>query len=216
MQKEQLRIIKNYLHQFDVKYLDLQTELIDHFASAVSHIQQQHPQLTFQEALMRAHQKFGGKAGFRKYLLAAENRVEKKVLKTLGLLSLRLFSWPLVLKVIIAVGLAWLFTAYVNNPYAIFGLLLSLLIGQALYLHWRWRKTQYFLVKRALNSLALYLYLFIYLPFSNLVLFSSASFNTYWALSSLLLLFFTVVQGLPAALQQLASEEYPAKPTPIS
>ncbi len=211
MQKAQLKIIHNYLNQFDIKYLDLQTELIDHFASAVSHIQEQHPQLTFQEALMQAHQRFGGKAGFRKYLLAAENRVEKKVLKTLGRLGLRLLSWPLVLKALGAVGLAWVVTTYVSSIDVLLASLVILLVGQALYLHWRWRNTPYFLVKRSLSSVGSYFYFLVYLPLSNLYLFSDSSTSStiHWALATLLLLFMWVAQELPTTLHSLAQKEYP-------
>lgn len=209
MTSKQLNIIRNYLQQFEMDYIDLQTELIDHFASAVSHLQEKQPELSFQQALLLAHQKFGGKAGFLKYRLAAENRVEKKIAKTMGRMGLSLLAWPSVLKVLLALVLAWLSVVYIPNSDIRFVGLIALLLIQALYLHARWRKTKYFLVKRSIRSLGMYLYFLIYLPYSNLLLFAKAGFNTHLILTSLMLLFFLVVQNLPAKLQIIAEEQYP-------
>ena len=94
MEAKKIEAIKNYLSHNGVEYLDVQAELIDHFATAVEKEENENPQIPFKEALIKAHRGFGGREGFRKYIEAAETRVTKKTFKMIGHTFAHFLSWP--------------------------------------------------------------------------------------------------------------------------
>ncbi len=94
MEPAKLRAIRRYLAFNDIKYRDVQAELVDHFASAVEKIEKDKPAISFKEALLEAHRKFGGRRQLRHYMDQAEKKVERKTWRLLGRAIISQFDWP--------------------------------------------------------------------------------------------------------------------------
>ena len=56
---EQIERLYLFTRQHYVEWYDLQTELVDHMANAIEAQWQEHPKLSFEEALQKEFKKFG-------------------------------------------------------------------------------------------------------------------------------------------------------------
>lgn len=56
---EQIERLYQFTRQHYVEWYDLQTELVDHMANAIEAQWQEHPKLSFEEALQKEFKKFG-------------------------------------------------------------------------------------------------------------------------------------------------------------
>ncbi|MEX0967172.1 MAG: hypothetical protein WD077_08030 [Bacteroidia bacterium] len=198
MEPEKLEVIKKYLSFNDVKYYDVQAELIDHFASAVETMEKEHPELSFEESLFRAHRQFGGQQGFQVYIDNTEKNVRRKTLKLIGNALLSFLSWPYALFTF-SLAAVWHFVLPLisNKEYYVLGFYGAMIIVTATN-HWRLRKVNIFLPKRACNIMTFIVYILIAGP---MMLFLANQGNHYlsvviFAFSSLFLVVFIMLPKL--------------------
>jgi hypothetical protein len=59
LSQEQLKYIFDFCRKWDVVYVDLRLELVDHIATSISEIWQSEPELPFQKAFHRVYKSFG-------------------------------------------------------------------------------------------------------------------------------------------------------------
>jgi len=177
MEAEKIKAIQNYLSKNGVEYHDVQAELIDHFASAVEDLQKDNHHLSFQEALHRAHQKFGGQEGFRQYIEKAENSVTRKTILLTGRIMLQYLQWPYL---VLSLGtfLFWYFilesfTLQARDVYWVF---IALFLGTYIINHIRLKKVLLFLPKRGNSSLGIIFYFATWVPGFNF--FATETTNT--------------------------------------
>jgi len=211
MEDPQIRAIRRYLAKYEIKHIDVRAELLDHFASAVTDIQKSQPNLSFKEALMVAHRRFGGKKAFTKYLNTAKEKVNKKVAKTIGSIALSFLGWPGVLVLLFALVAAFVVVRFLPLEAVYFSLLL-LFIGQALYLYFEWKNTDYYLVKRSISNYGWYVYFLVFLPLNNLLLFNSTNRPVSSTLAigvvAIGVFLLVVIAKTPRKLSEKAAEQY--------
>jgi membrane-bound ClpP family serine protease len=207
METPQIRAIRRYLAKYEINQIDLRAELVDHFASAVAYIQKQQPHLSFKEALMQPHRRFGGRKALDKYLRNAENKVNKKVGVAIGQVALSFLSWPSVLLLFISFGVSFL-AFKLLTPDAVFIGLMALFAGQAVLLYYKWKNSPYFLVKRAVMTYGMYIYFLVYLPLSNLLLFASDLGPLQIGVSTVSIFLWLVIFKVPQKLHEKAQQMY--------
>ncbi len=95
----------DYLYKFtqenNVKYYDVQTELVDHLANAIEAHWQTKPNAKFEYVLMQEIQKFGA-FGFKKVTEEKEKQLRKRYNKIIFNEIISFFSFP---KIVITIGL---------------------------------------------------------------------------------------------------------------
>ncbi len=165
MEAEKIEAIKSYLSNNGVKYYDIQTELIDHFATAVENVQRINPKIGFQEALLVSHREFGGKEGFRKYVLEAESNVTKKTWLLVGKTLLQFLKWPCLM----VVGLLTLFWTIIIDQWQakaewfFVGIMISFLIVMLIN-NIKLQKIEMFLPRKTNKALGWVLYFVAFIP----------------------------------------------------
>ena len=75
--EEQLTDLFLFCEENDVKYYDVQMELVDHLSCAIESKWKEKPSLSYDEALWKVYDEFGA-SGFRKIVSSKEKRLEKK------------------------------------------------------------------------------------------------------------------------------------------
>lgn len=212
MDAKKLEAIKSYLSHNGVEYYDVQLELVDHFATAVEKQQRLHPQLSFTDALLKAHQSFGGREGFRKFIEAAETRVTKKTMKLVGLTFLRFLSWPYFILTLAITGLWFQLTnAHLLASRFYFYAILLGMIAIAIRNTFVLKDTDSFLAKKTSRSLGWITYLIIYIPGGNLYLFHADAFSPTYATIYFTILTITMVAfwRIPKLAIEEAKKIYP-------
>lgn len=165
MTPERIAALKHYLSVNGVKYQDIQVELVDHFATAIEGAERDKAEITFKEALIKAHRSFGGKVGFRKYIKAAEKRVLKKIWQLVGNVLMQFLRWPYFVFTVLFVGFWYYVVSNSSTFYAeIFLVCILVLLLSTLYNTWRLRKSEFFLAKRSGNAMGWIIYCILYVP----------------------------------------------------
>ena len=75
--EEQLTDLFLFCEENDVKYYDVQMELVDHLSCAIENKWKEKPSLPYEEALWEVYDEFGA-SGFRKIVSSKEKELEKK------------------------------------------------------------------------------------------------------------------------------------------
>ena len=79
--KEQIQEIDNYISVCGIKYYDVRTEIVDHFASVLEQRLESEPNLNFSNAIAEEHKKFSD-SGFKRLLTSKTNTVHKRFIKS--------------------------------------------------------------------------------------------------------------------------------------
>jgi len=90
---EQIDQLFAFVREHDVKYYDVQMELVDHFASAIEQRWETDPELLFEEALRKEHWKFS-RYDFTQIIKEKEEALRKKYRKIEHQYIGDSFSWP--------------------------------------------------------------------------------------------------------------------------
>lgn len=198
MEESKINAIRKYLSHNDVKYYDVQAELIDHFATAVENIEREYPEISFKEALHKAHRGFGGSEGFAKYLKSAEKAVEKKTLRLMGKTLVAMLKWPYFIFTL-GVVICWSFIlsnfhSEIFTDITFFAFCGAYLLVLAIN-YFRLRKVSMFLPKRSNAVLGWILYFIFYLTWVS-DLFGSFNLSTEFAIMYFSLLSINLVTFL--------------------
>lgn len=165
MEAEKINAIRSYLSKNEVKYYDVQAELIDHFATAVERMERENPGIPFKEALLKAHRNFGGREGFRKYVLNAEAQVQKKIGQMIIRTLLQFLKWPY-LAATAFILMVWHFAlslADLNSMYCLIGFTLAY-AAVLLRNYFKLRHLPFFLPKKTTWALTWIFYWLAYIP----------------------------------------------------
>ncbi|MGG6229584.1 hypothetical protein [Tenacibaculum sp. SDUM215027] len=103
--KEQIQEIDNYISLCGIKFYDVKTELIDHFASILEKRLIDEPNLDIKKTIIEEHKKFGDQ-GFKKLLKTKTKAVHKRFYK---LTFLHLQSFLKLPKILITIALFFIF-----------------------------------------------------------------------------------------------------------
>lgn len=165
MEAEKINAIRSYLSKNGVKYYDIQAELIDHFATAVERIRSRNSTLGFQEALLVSHREFGGKEGFRKYVLEAETNVSRKTWLMTGRTLLQFLKWPyLLLVAVLAVTWTYVISQWqLYSEWFFVGIMLSFVLVM-LFNTIQLKKVELFLPRKTNKALGWVLYFTAFIP----------------------------------------------------
>ncbi len=90
---EQIEYLFTFVEQRDVKYYDVQIELVDHFASAIEKRWETNPELSFEDALRNEHWQFS-RYDFYQIIGEKEEVLRKKYRKIEHSYILDFFRWP--------------------------------------------------------------------------------------------------------------------------
>lgn len=210
MEEAKIRAIRRYLKKYNIKHIDVQAELVDHFASSLEGIEKERPGIGFKAALMTAHRRFGGREGFDKYLKAAENKVEKKVLKAFGASMLSFLSWPHFLLFLASFAIAFGISHFVPySEYFILGIAV-LFVFELAAIYFRVKESPYFLVERSLAKIGQAVYFFTIMPYWFLIVHRTPL--PFWGevgLITFAILLAYAYWQIPSKLQIQAEDEYP-------
>ncbi len=165
MKGEKIRAIRSYLCQQGVRYYDVQAELIDHFATAVEKEEKENPDISFKIALLKAHRSFGGREGFRKYILQANKNVQKKTNRLVFLTFLQFLKWPYMVATI-SIAAFWYFTipAITFDIDFLFVAYFIAFLAIGLFNYVSLRNISWYLPRRANIALGSFFYFVFYLP----------------------------------------------------
>ena len=93
LNKEEIDHLFTFVKQRDVKYYDVQMELVDHFASAIEQRWETEPVLSFDEALRKEYRQFD-RYNFSQIIEEKEETLRKKYKKIEHRYIMDFFSWP--------------------------------------------------------------------------------------------------------------------------
>ena len=96
---EEIDYLFTFVEQRDVKYYDVQMELVDHFATAIEKHWEDNPKLTFDEALRLEHKQFN-KYDFNRIIEEKERVLKNKYVRLQWKYVLEYFKLPKVLMTI--------------------------------------------------------------------------------------------------------------------
>ncbi|WP_298779613.1 hypothetical protein [uncultured Polaribacter sp.] len=110
--KEQLAKLNRYLKSCGIKYYDVRSEIVDHFATKLEEKLDKNQTLNFKNEIIKIHKEFGGN-GFKDFLEQKKLSVKKKFYKLTFKHLRTFFKVP---KIIISIGLFFGFV-YLMNLY---------------------------------------------------------------------------------------------------
>ena len=111
---EQIDYLFTFIAQRDVKYYDVQMELVDHFASAIELIWETNPELPFEEAMRLEYNQFN-KRDFSQIIEEKEEALRKKYRKIEHSYISDFFSWPKIAATSLSTFLIYqVFSLFVN------------------------------------------------------------------------------------------------------
>ena len=91
--KEQLLQIDNYVFVSGIKYYDVRTEIVDHFASVLEQKLDENPDLNFKKEIHNTHRNFSNR-GFQKLLEQKTKAVRKRFYKASFKHLITFFKFP--------------------------------------------------------------------------------------------------------------------------
>ncbi|AQS94579.1 hypothetical protein BXQ17_11090 [Polaribacter sp. BM10] len=218
--KEQLLQIDNYIFSCGVKYYDVRTEIVDHFANILETKLDKNPDLDFKKEIRNIHRNFSD-SGFSKLLNEKTKSVNKKFYKQSFKHLITFFKLP---KIIISGALFYvlfllmnLFEDKENFFFCLYGVLLFLVL-RIFYENKKSKKEQKepFLVLNKTNNFLQVLNL-IFICFNSITNFrGDESFlnpmqnNIHLGVFVLLVLFYWSGESVFRQNKKLVKEQYPS------
>ena len=132
LSKEQIKQIDNYIPSCGIEWIDVRSELVDHFANSLEEKLEKNPNLDFNQAIINEHKQFND-SGFKKLLDSKRKAVEKQFYKQVFKQLKSFFKLP---KIVISAGLFYglviIMNLFQNKEYFFIGLtslILLIVIG---------------------------------------------------------------------------------------
>jgi len=217
--KEQLLQIDNYIFSCGIKYYDVRTEIVDHFANILEAKLDKNPDLDFKKEIINIHRNFSDR-GFQKLLKEKTKSVHKKFYKHSLRHLITFFKLP---KIIVTVALFYalflwmnLFEDKENFFFSLYAVLLFIIVR----IFYQNRKTKNnqkepFLVLNKTNNFLQMLNL-IFICFNSVTNFRGEESilnpihnNIYLGVFVLLLLFYWSGESVFNQNKKLVKEQYP-------
>ncbi|MHB0756505.1 hypothetical protein [Polaribacter sp. M15] len=219
LSKEQLLQIDNYIFSCGIKYYDVRTEIVDHFANILEERLAKNPDLDFKKEIRNIHRNFSD-SGFSKLLKEKTKSVNKKFYKQSFIHLIRFFKLP---KIVVTVAVFYLlfllmnfFEDKENFFFCLYGVLLFLVL-RIFYQNKKSKKEQKepFLVLNKTNNFLQVLNL-IFVCFNSITNFrGDESFlnpmqnNIHLGIFVLLVLFYWSGESVFHQNKKLVKEQYP-------
>jgi hypothetical protein len=132
--EEQINDLFSFCEENDVKYYDVQLELVDHLSCAIEEKCREKPSLSYEEALWAVYDEFGA-SGFRRIISSKEKELEKKYARIQWKYIGEFFRLPkIVLTVLSAFILVVFFQVTHFNYLFNFGLLVLFIVASFVFL----------------------------------------------------------------------------------
>ena len=113
--EEQITYIENYIKSFDIKYYEVYMEILDHMILSVEAILEEHKEIVFEDAVLKAKNQFG-QQGFKKFSKEKLESFRQSERKMYGNEIKKYVTFPkIVLTVIGYFGLV-IFLGYFEKP----------------------------------------------------------------------------------------------------
>ncbi|PQJ68902.1 hypothetical protein [Polaribacter butkevichii] len=219
LSNEQLLQIDNYIFSCGIKYCDVRTEIVDHFANILEEKLAKNPTLNFKQEIKNIHRNFSDK-GFNKLLKEKTKSVHKKFYKQSFKHLITFFKLPkIIITGVLSYGL-FLIMNFINDKENFFFwtyTFLLFLIVRIFYQSFKTKKQQKerFLVLNKTNNF-LQLFNVIFISFNFLTnLRSDESFlnpihnNIQLSVFILLLLFYWSGENIFYQNKKMVKEQYP-------
>lgn len=217
--KEQLLQIDGYISACGIKFYDVRTEIVDHFANILEQKLDENPDLNFKKEIINIHRNFSDR-GFNKLLEEKTKSVNKKFYKNSLKHLITFFKLP---KIIVTVAVFYLlflvmnlFEDKENFFFSLYAALLFIVV-RIFYQHRKTKKHQKepFLVLNKTNNF-LQILNFIFICFNSITNFrSEESFlnpmhnNIHLGVFVLLLLFYWSGETVFHQNKKMVKEQYP-------
>ena len=108
--KEQLLQIDNYIFSCGIKFYDVRTEIVDHFANILEQKLEENPTLNFKQEIINIHKNFS-ENGFKKLLKEKTKSVQKRFYKASLKHLITFFRFP---KIIVSGGFFYFLILIMN------------------------------------------------------------------------------------------------------
>ena len=155
--KKQIQEIDNYITVCGIKYFDVKTEIVDHFASILELRLDENPDLDFKEAIIEEHKKFSDR-GFKKLLATKTKTTHNRFVKQTIINFKSFFKLPKIIIIICCYLLLYKMVPYFNDiktffmVLTVFGFILILQLGIRIVISYKQKKERFL----ALNRMTLF------------------------------------------------------------
>jgi hypothetical protein len=219
---EQIERLYLFTRQHYVEWYDLQTELVDHMANAIEAQWQEHPKLSFEEALQKEFKKFGV-FGFMDVVEKRQAALNKKYNGIIWKHFKAFFTIPKIIltATLVAVTFALLNVSLYKSEVVLgaFGIIILSFYGAIIYFtnknkkpnsatHKKWLLKEIILGRSSICGL-IYLPIHIILRSDKLMEHALGVFGISFLLVSMLLIEYIMVIEIPKKAEDYLKETYP-------
>jgi len=132
--EEEISDLFSFCEENDVKYYDVQMELVDHLATAIENKWKEKPALTYEEALWAVYDEFGA-SGFRRIISSKEKELEKKYARIQWRYVGEFFRLPKIVLTVLSTSILVVFFEVTHfNYWFNFGLLVLFIVVSFIFL----------------------------------------------------------------------------------
>lgn len=152
---QQIQEIDNYISACDIKFYDVKTEIVDHFASILEEQLDNEPNLNFKKAIIEEHKKFSDK-GFKRLLEEKTKTTHKRFIKQTLINFKSFFKLPRIIITISFYFILYKLMPYFNETVSFFqvltgfGLILVLQLGVRMYINNKQKKEKFLALNRTM------------------------------------------------------------------
>jgi len=198
LRKDEIQALFAFTKSHRVRYYDLQSEVVDHLASAIENKWEENPDMPFQKALDDVYADFGI-YGFGKLEQEKREAIQRKIGWRIWAFVKSYLTPPKIGLTLFLIILSYLGLSFFQNPYYIcYGIAYLLFFGFAWLVYSEHRKNKKLVDKYLiLNTIFLGEYPLLYLyvvPFDYFI-FNDHSIFSLWFLSTLLVLSTIAIVG---------------------
>lgn len=151
--KEQIHEIDNYITACGIKYYDVKTEIVDHFASILETRLEKEPNLNLKEAIIEEHKKFSDK-GFNRLLETKTKTTHNRFVKQTIINFKSFFKLPKIIITVFCYFLLYKMMQYFNNTENFFrvltvlGFVMIVQLGIRIYINHKQKKEKFLALNR--------------------------------------------------------------------
>ena len=122
LSSQQIQLIDDYLISCDIKWVDVRSELLDHFAISLEKKLEKQPTLNFKQAIINEHIGFSD-SGFKKLLKTKKKAVEKQFYNQVFTNLKTFLKLPkIIISIILFYGLVLIMESFSNKELFFIGL----------------------------------------------------------------------------------------------
>ncbi len=130
---EQISDLFLFCDENEVKYCEVQIELVDHLASAIEQLWVENPKMSYENALWKVYDSFGA-SGFRKFRSIKEKALQRKYVRIQWTHIADFFRLPKIILTVASCLVLYLMFKQINGDYRIvFSMLAPIIVGALAY-----------------------------------------------------------------------------------